>query len=55
MAIQELVTIVANRLATLHQARAYAVAIGDVPRVSAIDADMTETELTLAQLQSLTP
>ena len=55
MTITELVTIVTNRLASLHQARSHAVAVGDVSRVSAVDAEVVETETTLAQLQSLTP
>lgn len=53
MTIPELITIVRNRIASLHQARSHAVAVGDVQRVSAIDADVAETETTLAQLLSL--
>lgn len=54
MTIAELIAIVTNRIAALHQARAHAVSVGDVQRVSTIDADVVETETTLAQLHSLT-
>jgi hypothetical protein len=53
MTISELKTIVANRLATLGQQRGHATAVGDVQRVAALDAEITETELTLAQLGPL--
>lgn len=55
MTISELKTIVANRLSTLSQQRGHAAAaaVGDVARVAALDAEITETELTLAQLGTL--
>jgi hypothetical protein len=53
MTISELKTIVANRLSTLGQQRGHAAAVGDVARVAALDAEITETELTLAQLGTL--
>lgn len=56
MTLPELITIVRNRIASLHQARSHAVAVGDVQRVSAIDADVAETEATRATLiAALTP
>ncbi len=53
MTISELIIIVRNRLSTLGQQRGHAVAIGDVERVAALDADIAETTTTLAQLESL--
>lgn len=53
MTIAELITIVRNRLSTLGQQRGHAVAIGDVERVAALDAEIAATTTTLAQLESL--
>jgi hypothetical protein len=53
MTVAEIILIVRNRLSTLGQQRSHAVAIGDVERVTAIDADIAETTTTLAQLESL--
>lgn len=53
MTISEIITIVTNRLNTLNQARTHAVSVGDLHRVSAIDADIAETETSLAQLQQI--
>lgn len=53
MTVADLITILRNRLSTLGQQRGHAVAIGDVERVAALDADIAETTTTLAQLESL--
>jgi hypothetical protein len=42
-----------NRLVTLSQARAHAVTIGDLMRVSELDSEIAETESTLGQINTL--
>jgi hypothetical protein len=53
MTIQEIKTILANRLAVLSAQRGHAVAVGDLARVSQLDAEINETQSTLSQLHSL--
>jgi hypothetical protein len=53
MTIETLVLLVSNRLSTLSQQRGYAVSIGDIERVAALDLEIATTEQTLAQLRSL--
>lgn len=53
MTIAELKTILSNRLAVLSSQRGHAVAIGDLVRVADLDAEIEETEMTLAQLNTL--
>ena len=53
MTIADLITLAANRLATLNNARATALALGDDARVAVIDAEIAETEATLAQLRGI--
>ena len=51
MTLQELITIMQNRLITLTEAKKAAVQAGDVQRVSQIDNDLTTTLITIEQLQ----
>ena len=51
MTLQELITIMQNRLITLTEAKKAAVQAGDVQRVSQIDDDLTTTLITIEQLQ----
>jgi hypothetical protein len=53
MTLAELITIIRNRLNTLDQQRGQAVSAGDLARVTAIDADMAETQATLDALNTL--
>lgn len=53
MTLDDLKTIIGNRLATLAQQRAHAATIGDLERVNDLDAEITDTELTIAQLDTL--
>lgn len=53
MTIQELIRLASNRLAALNGARATAVATGDVSRLEALDADISETQTTLNKLNTL--
>ena len=53
MTIPQLITLASNRLAALNSARATAVALGDVERIAALDADIAETQATLDALQTL--
>lgn len=53
MTLTELKTILSNRLSTLASQRNHAVSVGDLARVSNLDAEIEETELTLAQLNTL--
>jgi len=53
MQIEEVVQIIGNRLATLNNGRAQAVAVGDLAAVMTIDAQIEETKLTLEQLRAV--
>ena len=53
MKINELMTLASNRLATLNQAHATAVALGDVQRMAALEVEIVETQSTIDALQSL--
>lgn len=53
MTLTEIKLLLQNRLVTLSQARAYAVAVGDLMRVSEIDLEISETESTLGQINTL--
>jgi hypothetical protein len=53
MTLDDLKLILANRLSTLGQQRGHAVTIGNLERVNELDAEITDTEITLAQLDSL--
>lgn len=53
MNIQHLIAIVERRLVYLSQCRASAESTGDVERMSAIDADINETNATLERLRTL--
>lgn len=53
MTIAELLTLASNRLATLNQAHATAVALGNVERMAALEAEIVETQSTLDALRSL--
>ena len=53
MTLKELRDILTNRLATLAQQRGYSASIGDLDRVTKLDAEIDETQTTLAQLASL--
>ena len=53
MKLSDLITLAQNRLATLNGARASAVATGQDDRIAALDAEIAETEATLAQLRSI--
>ena len=52
MTVSDLIRLAQNRLSALNGARATAVALGQDDRISALDAEIAETEATLAQLQS---
>ena len=52
MRLEEIVTIVRNRLTTLANTRAQAVAMGDLAVVVALDSQMEETRRTLETLES---
>jgi hypothetical protein len=53
MTIEEIKTILANRLAVLASQRGHAVAVGDLARATELDAEINETQATLSQLNSL--
>jgi hypothetical protein len=53
MTIDELVVLAQSRLSTLNTQRADAVTRGDVAALARLDAEIAETEHTLAQLQTL--
>lgn len=53
MKISDLITLTQNRLATLNNARASAVSMGQADRVSALDAEISETQDTINQLRTL--
>ena len=53
MQVQEIIQIIENRLATLNNGRAQAVAVGDLAAVITIDAQIEETRTTLEQLRAV--
>jgi hypothetical protein len=53
MKISDLIILAQNRLSTLNNARASAVATGQSDRVSALDAEIAETEETLVALKAI--
>lgn len=53
MSIQDLITMLRNRLAFNATQRSAAVARGDVQHVSTLDADTASTQVTLAALEAL--
>lgn len=53
MTLNDLVTLMANRLATLHNARSYSMSVGDLVQVAKLDAEIVETQQTLDQLRSI--
>jgi hypothetical protein len=53
MTVEDLMQMVSRRLVHLSQVRNAADALGDVARVAELDAEIAQTEQTLAQLRSL--
>jgi hypothetical protein len=53
MTIQDLIRLLANRLSTLNVDKATADARGDLERSATLDAEIAETESTLATLRAL--
>jgi len=53
MSIAELIQLVSYKLAALNSARASAVSIGDLNQVVSLDAQISQTQLTLDQLKTL--
>lgn len=53
MSVAELIQLVENKLAALNSARASAAAVGDINQVILLDAQISETQLTLDQLKTL--
>lgn len=53
MTIAQLITLVSNRLAALNSARATAVALGDIERIDALDAEIAVTQSTIDALRTL--
>ncbi len=53
MTIDQLTIILTNRISSLSAQRSYAVAIGDLEQIAILDADIAETEITLAQLKQV--
>jgi len=53
MTITQLIALAANRLAMLNNARATAVALGQIDRLDALDADIAETQTTLDALRAI--
>ena len=51
MTIDDLITLLANQVATLNNARTTAQALGEVDQVLAIDAQVLETQATLDALR----
>ena len=52
MTIPDIIALMEARIAYLSQQRATASSLGDMPGVLRIDADLAETELTLATLRA---
>jgi hypothetical protein len=53
MTLAELIQLVSYKLSALNSARASAVSIGDLSQVVALDAQISQTQLTLDQLKTL--
>ncbi len=53
MQITEIIAILNNRIATLQTQRMHAVNAGNLDTVVQIDADIAETQLTIAQLSAV--
>ncbi len=54
MKVPELITLMANKLAYLNNAKSTAMASGDLEAVLRLDGEIQETQDTIAALQSLT-
>jgi hypothetical protein len=54
MTIPDLIRLMENRLSYLNNLRTNAMISGDIEQVAIIDARLTETQLTLDQLKTLT-
>jgi hypothetical protein len=52
MTIQDLITLLSNKLASLNNAKSTAIANGDVEAVLRLDNEIAETQDTLNQLQA---
>jgi hypothetical protein len=53
MTLQEIITIVANKLTTLRNQRALAISSGDLERIVELDTEIHVTEVTLEALNAL--
>lgn len=53
MSLQEVISILQSRISNLQTLRSYAVSIGDIIQIEKIDADISETQMTLNKLTSL--
>jgi|688.fasta_scaffold636794_2 hypothetical protein len=53
MKLQELITIMQNRLITLNEARKSASAAGDLERVTQIDNDLLTTSISIDQIKRM--
>lgn len=54
MKMQDIITLLASRLSRLNSQHADAMRAGDIERITTLDAQITETEDTLAKLRTLT-
>lgn len=53
MKMQELVTLMANKLAYLNTAKSTAIACGDLDAILRLDSEISETQATIEALQTL--
>ena len=53
MSIEELIRLMASRIAALNVARASAASVGDLEQITRIDTQIAETQVTLDQLRTL--
>ncbi len=53
MKLTELVTLLANKLSSLNNAKSTAIVSGDVERVIQLDSEITETQSTINAMQTL--
>ena len=53
MKMQELITLLSNKIASLNNARSNAISSGDVEAVLRLDGEILETQDTLNQLQAI--
>lgn len=53
MTVADLIILAQSRLSALNSARATAVSLGDIDRITALDSEIAQTEATLTQLRSL--